>query len=387
MDPTKASSIRQKSIPGTAFASRVSGFQKGVAMAPQPASHPDVALNLALAVIASSTAPLLLLDGDLTLIAASKSFCLAFQIDPKTVPNRALRELGSGEWDLPQLTALLKATASGYAEIDGYEIDLDREGRENRHLVLNAQKLDYGNADDVRLLVAVSDVTEARIAEKLKTDMLKEKAILLQELQHRVANSLQIIASVLMQSARKVQSDETRSHLYDAHQRVMSVAALQHQLAESRVGDVALRSYFGALCDSIGASMIRDHDQLSLDVNVDDSVTSADVSVSLGLIVTELVINALKHAFPGDRGGKIKVDYQSHGPNWTLSVTDNGVGMPADAADAKPGLGTSIVQALTKRLQALVKISDANPGTAVSIAHTQIAAVQAAGAVSADRAI
>jgi two-component sensor histidine kinase len=356
-------------------------------MAPHSTTHPDVALNLALAVIASSTAPLLLLNEDLMLIAASKSFCRAFQIDPASVPGRPLRELGAGEWDVPQLTALLKAAASGYAEIEGYEIDLNRKGRGDRRLVLNAQKLEYGNNESVRLLLAVSDVTDARIAKRLKDEMLKEKAVLLQELQHRVANSLQIIASVLMQSARKVQSDETRTHLYDAHQRVMSVAALQHQLAASSVGDVELRPYFIALCDSIGASMIRDHNQLSLDVSVDESTTSADVSVSLGLIVTELVINALKHAFPGDRGGKITVDYHSHGPNWTLSVTDNGVGMPGDAASAKPGLGTSIVQALTRQLHAVIKVADASPGTAVSIVHAQIAAVQTENAIAAERAV
>jgi two-component system, sensor histidine kinase PdtaS len=356
-------------------------------MAPHPPAHPDVSLNLALAVVASSTAPLLLLGEDLTLIAASKSFCRAFQIDPAKVSGLPLGELGSGEWGTPQLVALLKATASGYAEIDNYEIDLKREGRENRRLILNAQKLDYGNEESVRLLVAVSDVTDARIAEKLKDDMLRDKGILLQELQHRVANSLQIIASVLMQSARKVQSDETRTHLYDAHQRVMSVATLQQQLVASSVADVELRPYFTALCDSIGASMIRDHNQLSLDVSVDESSTSADVSVSLGLIVTELVINALKHAFPGDRSGKIKVDYHSHGPNWTLSVTDDGVGMLADAASAKPGLGTSIVQALAKQLQAVIRVSDAKPGTAVSVAHTQIAAVNSAGAMPVERAV
>jgi len=354
-------------------------------MAPPSTAHPDVALNLALAVIAASTAPLLLLNGDLTLIAASKSFCRAFQVEPQSVPGRALGALGAGEWDVPQLASLLAATASGYAEVDGYEFDLKRKGQPNRCLVLNVQKLDYGNQDNVRLLVSVADVTDARIAERLKDDMLKEKAVLLQELQHRVANSLQIIASVLMQSARKVQSEETRTHLHDAHQRVMSVAALQQQLAASSVADVALRPYFTTLCQSIGASMIRDHNQMSLDVSVDGSVTSADVSVSLGLIVTELVINALKHAFLGEQSGKIKVDYRSHGPNWSLSVTDNGIGMPADAANAKPGLGTSIVQALAAQLHAVVKVSDAIPGTAVSIAHTQIAAVRTTAA--ADRAV
>jgi two-component sensor histidine kinase len=356
-------------------------------MAPHPPAQPDVTLNLALAVIASSTAPLLLLGEDLTLIAASKSFCRAFQIDPQSVAGHTLGELGAGEWDVPQLTMLLRATASGFADVDAYEMDLHRPGQGDRRLVLNAQKLDYGNGESVRLLLAVSDVTDARIAEKLKDDMLREKAILLQELQHRVANSLQIIASVLMQSARNVQSDELRSHLYDAHQRVMSVAALQKQLAISRSGDVELRPYFTALCDSIGASMIRDHNQLSLDVVVDESKTSADVSVSLGLIVTELVINALKHAFPGDRSGKITVDYHSKGPNWTLSVTDNGVGMAPGDIVAKRGLGTSIIEALARQLGAVIKVDDADPGTVVSIAHTQIAAVQIAHGVTAERAI
>jgi two-component system, sensor histidine kinase PdtaS len=358
-----------------AFASRVSGIQKGAAMAPQPASLPDIGLNLALAVIASSTAPLLLLNGDLTLVAASKSFCHAFKIDPATVADKPLRGLGAGEWDVPQLTVLLKATAAGLAEVEGYEIDLKRPGQPDRRLVLNAQKLSYGEDASVRLLVAVLDVTDARVAEKLKDDLLKDKAVLLQELQHRVANSLQIIASVLMQSARKVQSEEARSHLHDAHQRVMSVASLQHQLAASAVGDVELRPYFTALCESIGASMIRDHNQMTLDVNIDESVTTADISVSLGLIVTELVINALKHAFPGDRGGKIQVDYHAQGPSWFLSVRDNGVGMPSGNTKTKPGLGTSIVQALSAQLHAVIKVSDGKPGTSVSITHAKLAAI------------
>ena len=218
--------------------------------------HPEMALDLARAVIASSNAPLLLLDGDLAVLAASTSFCRAFQIDPANVRGHQLFELGAGEWDVRQLRSLLQATTSGHARIEAYEMDLCRQGRETRRLVLNAQKLDYGDEGNVRLLLAVSDVTDARVAEKLKDDLIREKGVLLQELQHRVANSLQIIASVLLQSARRVQSDETRSHLHDAHQRVMSVAALQKQLAVSKLDDVELRSYFIALCESLGGVLL-----------------------------------------------------------------------------------------------------------------------------------
>lgn len=354
-------------------------------MAPHAPIPSAVALNLALAVVASSNAPVLLLDSNLTVIAASRSFCRAFQIEPGQVADRSLTVLGSGEWNVPQLTALLKATASGFAEVEGYQMELIRPGRGNRCLVLNATKLDYAD-DDVRLILAVSDITDARIAEKFKENLVKEKEVLLQELHHRVANSLQIIASVLMQSARKVQSEETRSHLYDAHQRVMSVAALQQQLAASRVGDVQLRPYFTTLCESIGASMIRDHDQISLEVKSDESGTTADTSVSLGLIVTELVINALKHAFPDDRKGTIRVDYKTQASNWTLSVTDDGVGMAAKSGSARAGLGTSIVQALTKQLGASISVTGTNPGTKVSIAHLHVP-VPASQLAALDRAV
>jgi two-component sensor histidine kinase len=345
--------------------------------APTPI-HPDGALSLALAVVGSSTAPLVLLDGDLNVIAASASFFAAFQIDPASAVDASFLGLGDGEWNLPRLRSLLTATLSGAADVDAYEMELKSARLGGvRCLLLNAHLLAYGDGADIRLLLGISDITDARASEKLKDDLLREKAILLQEVQHRVANSLQIIASVILQSARKSQSDETRSHLTDAHSRVMSVAALQQQLAASRLGEVALRPYFDQLCVSVGASMIRDHDQLSLHVDCDDSSVDADISVSLGLIVTELVINSLKHAFPGGRQGRITVSYQAHGPNWTLAVADDGVGMPKDAASATPGLGTSIVEALANQLGARVQVIGAHPGTTVSIVHSQISAVDA----------
>ena len=171
-----------------------------------------------------------------------------------------------------------------------------------------------------------------------------------------------------------MQSDETRGHLHDAHSRLMSIAAVQKHLASTERAEVELRTYLVQLCKSLAASMILDTELLSIEAIVDESVTDADISVSLGLIVTELVINALKHAFPGHGAGKIVVRYESHGSGWALSVSDNGIGMPSDAQSSKPGLGTNIVEALAKRLDAEVEITDAHPGTSISIVHPHLAA-------------
>lgn len=337
----------------------------------------ELATNLALAGVNSSSAPLILLDGDFSVLAASTSFCNDFNVDPFTVTGRALFALGDGEWDVPQLRTLLNATLSSGVSIPAYEMDLNVLSWDARKLVLNAQKLDYGDANNPRILLGITDVTKARASERQKDDLIREKAILLQEIQHRVANSLQIIASVLMLSARKVQSSETRLHLHDAHSRVMSIAAVQRQLAVASSDTVALRAYFTQLCESLGASMIHDRRQIAMQVTADDSVVDADTSVSLGLIVTELVINALKHAFPADRIGKIVIDYRSYEGGWILSVTDNGVGMPAKGTNIEPGLGTSIVEALANKLRAHVMIDDAHPGVAVSIVQTQASKIKA----------
>ena len=329
----------------------------------------DAATSLAVALITSSKAPLLLLDEELSVIGASASFCSAFGIDPVTVNGTKLSALGSGEWNVPQLDSLLRTTFAGAAAIDAYEMDLVRGGKQTACLVLNAHKLDYSDGEQPRVVLAISDITSARLAERLKDGLMHKNQILLQELQHRVANSLQIIASVLMQSARKVQSDETRTHLHDAHNRVMSIATLQKQLALKSADHVELDKYLKELCASIGASMIDDKDRVSLIASADDTITTANVSVSLGLIVTELVINALKHAFPGrNQKGQIRVDYSRNASGWTLTVDDDGNGMAADL-DAKPGLGTGIVDALAGQLAATVHIADQMPGTKVSVVH------------------
>ncbi|CAN5477350.1 histidine kinase dimerization/phosphoacceptor domain -containing protein [soil metagenome] len=338
---------------------------------PKTLLPPSATQNLAQAMIESSTAPLILLDGELNVVALSASFCRSFGIDRAAAVGMKLTSLGTGEWALPQLEALLVATGSGFAEIEAYEMDLKREGHSARRLIVNAHKLHYDLDElNIRMLVAVTDVTDERAATKIKDELLRDKAVLLQELQHRVANSLQIVASVLMQSARRVQSDEARAHISDAHSRVMSIAALQQQLTSSQIGEVQLRPYFTVLCQTLGASMIQDRERITLKVETDDSVTTPEASVSLGLVVTELVINALKHAFPDrSRDGHIVVDYRANGPAWTLSVSDDGVGMAAEPHLIPTGLGTSIVTALASQLGAEVRIEPGNPGTMVLVEH------------------
>ncbi|MFM9937617.1 MAG: sensor histidine kinase [Novosphingobium sp.] len=304
-------------------------------------------------------------------MVASASFYHNFDLAPPGPAIVPFADLGQGEWSRRQLTAMLSAIAAGSPAIEGYEMDLERAGHPVCHLLLSAHLLDYkGASSGTRIVLAITDVTAARAADKLKDGLIREKQLLMQELQHRVANSLQIIASVLMQSARKVNSDETRGHLSDAHNRVMSIATLQKQLAATQEGEVELRGYFTQLCQSIGASMIADPGFLTLTVTTDDSKVDSRVSVSLGLIVTELVINCLKHAFPnGTRDGRITVDFKTVGEGWTLAVADNGVGFPSGKNTGQPGLGTGIVEALATQLDAHVVIRHENPGTTVLIEH------------------
>ena len=137
---------------------------------------------------------------------------------------------------------------------------------------------------------------------------------------------------------RSVQSEETRMHLRDAHHRVMSIATLPRQLASTATGDVALRPYITELCTSIGASMIANPGLLKLTVDADDTVTTADRSVSLGLIVTELVINSLKHAYPNaDAKGAIRVGFHATAEGWALTVADDEVGCRPIVTGARRG--------------------------------------------------
>lgn len=323
--------------------------------------------RLGAAVIAASAAPLLLLDDDFVVIAASRSFGAVFDLDMAHVTGRSLAELGSGEWGSDHLRLLLAAVMAGEVPLRRHELNLLPKGRPNRRLSLDAEMLGDIEGHGARLLLTITDLTGIRAQERRERLLHEDKDVLLQELQHRTGNSLQIISSVLMQSARRTESAELRGHLEDAHHRVLAVAAVQSHLAAARTGEVRLRAYLTTLCRGIAASMIQDPARLSLEVDVDEGVTDADGAMSIGLIVTELVINALKHAFPDRRPGRITVRYQTTEAGWSLVVADNGVGMDGSRSLSPPGLGTGIVEALARKLQARVLVAFGGPGTSISI--------------------
>ncbi len=188
---------------------------------------------------------------------------------------------------------------------------------------------------------------------------LRQKDMLLREMQHRMGNSLQIVASILLLKARTAQSEEARLHLRDAHGRVMSIAAVQKRLQVSPGGErIELGSYLSDLCGSLDDSMIGGVQPVSLEVHAERGTVSAQEAVCVGLIVTELVINALKHAFGQEQAEcRISVAYEAGAEGWRLSVRDNG-GRGSAAGGPKPafGLGTSIVEALARQLGARVDI-------------------------------
>ena len=331
------------------------------------------ACALAQAIVDTVREPVLVLDKDLRVVAASRSFYSTFQVDPENTQGRHLYELGDGQWDIPKLRLLLESIIPKHGVMDDYEVEHEFPHLGRRTMRLNARQVFYKEGAHPSILLGMEDVTERRILERQKEELSSQKDVLLEELQHRIANSLQIVASIILLKAKTVQSEESRLHLTDAHKRVMSVAAVQKQLhASGAMGPVEMGPYLSRLCETLETSMIGDSRPVSLKVvGEGGGIATSREAECLGLIVTELVMNALKHAFPNDKDdARITVTHEANGTNWQLSVSDNGIGRPDGVfAQEKIGLGTGIIKALSRQLDAQVEtLADAH-GTTVSITH------------------
>ena len=268
--------------------------------------------------------------------------------------------------------AVQETIAKDHATVEGYEVDRKFPAIGRRIMLLNARKVFYEKGAHSTVLLAFEDITDRRAIERQVQELLREKDMLLEEMQHRVANSLQIIASILLIKARTVQSEETRLQLEDAHQRVLSVAAVQQHLHVVGGGKpIEIGTYLTKLCETLAQSMIGDSRPISLKVDADAGTAiiargrehRAD-RYRIGDECIEACISR-RQAGRGDRRF-----YKVAGTDWKLTVSDNGVGKPdVSASETKRGLGTSLIKALTRQLDALVDIASGPRGTAVSITH------------------
>lgn len=334
----------------------------------------DDASALAQAIVDTIRDPLLVLDQTLRVVAANRAFYQMFKVSSQDIHDRPIYALGEGQWDIPELRLLLEDVGPRHAAMEAYEVEWDLPIIGRRTMLLNAREVFNQRNTEKLVLLAIEDVTDRCAAERRTTELLQQKETLLQEMQHRVANSLQIIASILLLKAQTVQSEETRRHLRDAHQRVMSVATVQQQLQGSAHGEaIEIGPYLSRLRETLAASMIGGSRPISVKVEADSGTAVSGDAVSIGLMTTELVINALKHAFPsaGSGDGEVLVRYQVDEASWRLSVSDNGVGLQQDGSRrGHTGLGTTIVEALAHQLKAEVEITNRSPGMSVSIVHS-----------------
>jgi two-component sensor histidine kinase len=342
-------------------------------------SEVEDACALAQAMVDTVRESLIVLDKDLRVVAASRSFYVKFSTNPDDTQGKYFYELGDGEWDIPKLRLLLEKIIPGRGAMDEYEVEHEFPRIGRRVMILNARIVRYEKAH-INILLGIEDITVQRDLEREKDDLLRQKGVLLDEVQHRVANSLQIIASIIMMKALSVESEETRRHLHDAHTRVISVAAVQHHLhASAAIGSMEMQPYLSKLCEALAHSMIGEDQSISLKVLGQGGSATCRDAESLGLIVTELVINSLKHAFNAEtKGGQITVSYEVSGTDWKLSVADNGIGRPDGVfAQPKSGLGTGIVKALAKQLDSQVETLSGPKGTTVSLTHATFAGREA----------
>jgi chemotaxis protein methyltransferase CheR len=200
----------------------------------QPFVENKDAGTLAQAIVDTVREPLLVLDKDLRVLAASRSFYQTFKVAHGSTQGQLFYALGDGQWDIPGLRLLLERIVPEHGVMEDYEVEHEFPEIGTRTMLLNARKVFYEGNSHTTLLLGIEDVTARRTLEREREDilrklheLLREKDVLLEELEHRVGNSLQIIAAIILMKSRMVTSEETRLQLQDAHNRVLSVAAVQ----------------------------------------------------------------------------------------------------------------------------------------------------------------
>ncbi|MDO8877441.1 MAG: sensor histidine kinase [Pseudolabrys sp.] len=193
------------------------------------------------------------------------------------------------------------------------------------------------------------------------------KDLLLQELRHRTQNDLAMVISVLALQARGNVSEETRTALQNAISRIRAISGAHDQFGPlDEHGKIDIKDYLTSLCAHFSESL-RDIRPVTIEVAVDSASLRANDAQAIGLIVNELVTNAVKHAFPEERTGTVRVTFRDGSPR-VLVVEDNGVGC---ATIEKGGIGSRLTGLLVKQLDGSIVWESAEPGCRVRVTFAE----------------
>jgi two-component sensor histidine kinase len=207
---------------------------------------------------------------------------------------------------------------------------------------------------------------EVRAARDRFAALAAEREVLLREVNHRVGNSLQIIASLLHLQASSAAEDDVKAALTNAMGRVAAVAQVHRRLYTSHdLKSVLLNQYLEALLEDLRRS--AEGNRMSrLTLTAEPIEIDPDRAVAIGIIVNELVMNAVKYAYP-EGAGPIHVELKSQGDKLLLSITDDGVGLNAKADPRSTGMGQRIVTAMATKLDACVERDPSHAGTRITL--------------------
>ena len=222
-----------------------------------------------------------------------------------------------------------------------------------------------------RLVIsAVRDITERRRAEAIIEASLREKEALLKEIHHRVKNNLQVTSSLLRLQAESIGDPRAREMFEETESRIQSMALVHEKLYQStNLSRIDFADYVRSLGDLLFRSSAITPAKVELNVEGSETFFSIDTAVPCGLIVNELLSNALKHAFPAGRSGHIRVELEEQVKRQvTIRIADDGVGLPSGFDVSKADtLGLRLVQALVDQIDGHMAINAAGPGSEFTI--------------------
>jgi two-component system, chemotaxis family, CheB/CheR fusion protein len=327
----------------------------------QTAAIVEAARDYANAIVETVRHPLLVLDADLRVISANRSFYESFQLTPAQTEQQSIFELGDREWDIPGLRSRLETVISEQNEFQDFEVVQTMPPQTSRILSIDARQI----RDDLQqqtILLAIEDITDRRHTEIQIQNSLTEKEILLCEIHHRVKNNLQIVSSLLSLQSNRIDDAQTIAVLQDSQNRVQAMATIHEILYRSlNFVDLNFAEYIQILVNNLFDTYIVDRATISLRVDVSPGLNiDIDRAVLCGLIINELVTNALKHGFAGDsaeptlceRPGELLLNLVTSGENLlTLLVANNGQELPTDFDVRKVrSMGLNLVMSLVKQI-------------------------------------